>query len=343
MSQLDLINMEIARRTASSVSLNKSMPDILASIQQFTQLDEMYKANEEKARIALNGIYKESRHYTGKQPIVYTSAQTGLYPYFKGSLDADCNPYFPITQVQSGVSDGLAPLYAAPTKTGTYQRDANFSQIESPIRNTALIALQAYPDITGETSSASHCVGETPSGSGINESLCTSNGGTWVAASYTAGTTATEKLRAALNPWKADINIIIADLYNNTGSTELAFWQNLLSKIDTILSAIQVDVTYPAHTVDFIPNSAPDLARDYLLTNTSSINTHITDRTTFLATQADTQEQVFFGVIKLRLHAANGSFSKLRAAQHQVTSTQSLITDNTAAISSLNLLKVNIS
>jgi hypothetical protein len=342
MSQLDLINMEITRRTAASVSLNKSMPDILASIQQFTQLDEMYKASEETARVALNGIYKESRHYTGKQPIVYTAVQTGLYPYFKGMLDTDCNPYFPITQVQSGASDGLAPLYAGPTKTGAYQRDANFSPVESPFRTTAL-ALGVFPDISGEIGSTPHCTGETPSGSGTDEALCLSHGGTWVLASYTIGTTATEKLRAALNPWKADIAIIMADLYNNPGSTELVFWQNITNKIDTILAAIQVDVIYPLHTQDFVANSAADLARDYLLANTTSINTHIVDRTTFLATQASTQEQIFFGVVKLRLHAANGSFSKLRAAQQQVTATQSLIADNTAAISSLNLLKVNIS
>lgn len=343
MSKLDIINMEINRRTATSVSLNKAIPDLLASIEQFSQLDEMYRSDEKVARLTLENIYKESRHYSGKQPLVYTSTQTEFYPFFQGAADTQCNPYFPITKVQDKTFDGLSPLFADPTKTGTYQRDVDFSPIESPIRSTALVALQAFPDTTDEVGSTPTCVGETPPGSGTTEPLCTANGGTWIPAGYTSGTTATEKLRTALGPWRADIQIIIADLHNNAGSTELTYWQDIAAKVESIWLAIQVDVLYPNNTVDFTPSSAADLARDYLITNISSINTHITNRAAFLVTEATKEEQVFFGIIKLRLHQANGSFSKLKAAKSQVVTNKSLIADNTAAISSLNLLKVKAS
>lgn len=344
MSKLDMINMEISRRQAASTSLNKAIPELNAAVEQFSQLDQMYRSDEKTARLALEGIYKESRHYNGKQPLIYTSTQTEFYPFFQGPADTQCNPYFPITKVQDKTFDGLSPLYASPTKTGTYQRDANFSPTESGFRNTALAALQVYPDISGETGSpTAYCTGETPPGSGTNQTICITNGGTWHLAGYGAGTTATEKLRIALSPWKANIQVIIADLYNNTGSTELAYWQDIATKVDTIWAAIQTDVTYPTHTIDFTPGSAPDLARDYLVANISSINTHITNRAAFLVKEANTEEQVFFGVIKLRLHQANGSFAKLKAAKQQITTNQSLIVDNTAAISSLNLLKVKAS
>lgn len=342
MSTSEMFDMEIARRQNASATLKSAMPDILASIEQFNKLDETYRAEESKARLTLEYIYKENRHSTGKQPIVYSSTQTEFYPFFQGATDTLCNPYFPITKVQDKTFDGLAPLYAPPTKTGAYARDAAYTPVEAPIRNTAMVALQAFPDISGETGVGS-CTGETPLGSGIDETICTTNGGVWTPPGYGPGSTATERLRNALNPWKAKVTAIIADLYSNPGSTELAYWQNISTNIDTVLAAIQVDVIYPSHTVDFTLSSPADVSRDYLIANIASIGTHITDRSTFLNSEAATEEQVFFGIIKLRLHQANGSFAKLRAAKSQIVTNTSLIDDNTAAISSLNLLKVKSS
>jgi hypothetical protein len=82
------------------------------------------------------------------------------------------------------------------------------------------------------------------------------------------------------------------------------------------------------------------MARDYLVANISSINTQITNRINYLAAEASKQEQIFFGIIKLRLHQANGSFAKLKTIKTQVATNKSLIKDNTDAINSLNLLKV---
>lgn len=344
MSMSDILDTEIERRRNANVDLIMSMDNIEATIEQFNKLDEVHRDNEKKTRERLEGAYKESKHYTGKIPSVYSFSATEKYPFFGGQTDDLCNPYFPITQVQAKVFDGVGPLYVAPTKTGVWQRDANYSPIENTIRNPAIAGIQAFPDISGEigVSSSGSCSGETPSGSGTTEALCNANGGTWTPSTpeYLPGSTATEKLRAVLNPWKTVIQNIINDLYDNPGSTELSYWQNIQNKVNDIDAAIQVDVVYPNNTQDFAPASAADIARDYFVANAVSINQHILNRAAFLAKETEKDEQLFFGIIKLRLHQANGSFSKLQAAKSQKTINKSIIEDNEAAIRSLNLLKV---
>jgi hypothetical protein len=336
---IDILDIEIERRRSANTDLIAAQADIVATIEQFNKLDEVHRTNEKMVRERLTSVYKENRHFTGKQPIVYTFVQTEKYPFYGGNLDTQCNPYFPITKVQDKTFDGIAPLYAAPTRTGAFARDANFSPIESTIRNPAIVGITAFPDISGETGMGS-CAGETPPGSGTTQALCLANGGVWTPPGYALDATATEKLRAVLDPWRADVVTIIADLWANPGGTELTYWQGILAKIDDILAAIQVDVVYPFQTQDFTPSSAADLARDYFIANASSINTHITDRSAFLTKQGNADEELFFGVIKLRLHQANGSYAKLQAAKNQKNTNKSIVDDNISAIRSLNLLKV---
>lgn len=342
MSMIDILDIEIQRREAANTDLIAAQADIEATIEQFNKLDEVHRTNEKAVRDRLTGVYKENRHFTGKEPIVYSFAQTEKYPFYGGNLDTQCNPYFPITKVQDKTFDGIAPLYAPPTKTGVFQRDGNYSPIESTLRTPAIAGIQAFPDISSETGLGS-CTGETPPGSGTNQALCLANGGAWTPPEYAPGATATEKLRAVLDPWRPIVVQIIADLYNNPGSTELSYWQNILNKIDAILAAIQVDVVYPFQTQDFTPGSPADIARDYFVSNASAINTHITDRSAFLTKEAATEEDLFFGVIKLRLHQANGSFAKLQASKNQKNTNKSIVDDNLAGIRSLNLLKVKSS
>jgi hypothetical protein len=342
MSMADILDVEIERRRLANVDLIAAQVDIIATIEQFNKLDEVHRTNEKMVRERLTSVYKENRHFTGKQPVIYTFAQTEKYPFYGGNLDTQCNPYFPITKVQDKTFDGIAPLYAPPTKTGAFARDANFSPIESTFRNPAIAGITAFPDISGETGMGS-CAGETPGGSGVDETTCLANGGVWTPPGYAPGATATEKLRAVLDPWRADVVIIIADLWANPGGTELTYWNDILSKIDDILAAIQVDVVYPFQTQDFTPSSPEDLARDYFIANASAINTHITNRSAFLTKQANADEELFFGVIKLRLHQANGSYAKLQAAKNQKNTNKSIVDDNIAAIRSLNLLKVKSS
>jgi hypothetical protein len=338
MSMGDILDTEIERRRAVSADLIAAQADIEATIEQFNKLDEVHRTNEKAVRVRLEGVYKEARHFTGSQPKVYSSAETEKYPFYAGQTDDLCNPYFPILKVQAKVFDGISPLEALPTRTGAWARAVSFSPVESTLRNPALAGVAAFPDISGETGTGT-CIGAI----GPNEATCITNGGTWQPPSYAPGATATEKLKSVLDAWRPQVVNIISDLYNNTGSTELSYWQNILAKIDAILPAIQVHVVYPNHTLDFVPGSAPDLARDYLIANTASINTHVSNRVTFLNKEATSEEQLFFGVIKLRLHQANGSFAKLQAAKSQKSTNKSIVEDNEAGIRSLNLLKVKSS
>lgn len=336
MAKLDIINAEIARRRAASEDLKKGAIDLIAAIEQFNKLDEMYRSDEKTARERLECLYKENKHFTGKWPIVYSFAQTEYHPFFNAT-DSECNPYFPISKVKDGTFDGLGPLYVAPTHTGAYQRDRNYSgTIEPTVRGAALTALTAFPDTSSETGTGS-CSGETPPGSGIDETTCLANGGVWTPPAYLPGSTATEKLRAALQPWMDEIALVQADLCD---ASENTFWQDILDNLNTVWSAIQVDVVYPNITADFAPGSPEDLARDYLLANQAIFDSHVTNRISYLSGEANKEEQVFFGIVKLRLHQANGSFAKLKASKGQQKTNESIIADNDAAIASLNILKV---
>lgn len=343
MSSLDSINEEIVRRQNSSKMLEESIPELLATQEQFSKLDELYRKNENSSRSRLNSIYKESKHFTGKVPKVYTFAETEKYPFFGGSTDDKCNPYFPITKVQDKTIDGMSPYYVAPftspshtwTHTGSFNRDIAYTgQLEPPIRSIALSAIAAFPDTSDESSSSGYCSG----GTGETASSCESSGGSW---HYNSGATATEKLRAAIIPWKNKIqNDILPDLYLDPDNAHQTFWQNILDKLNELLTHIQADVSYPNHTNDFAPGSTPDTIRDYFISNQSSIDTSISNRINYLSKESAKEEQAFFGILKLRLHQANGSFAKAKTIKGQIAMNKSLIKDNTDAISALNVLKV---
>lgn len=349
MSKLDIINAEITRRKNASIDLTKGNEDLKMIVEQFNKLDEMYRSDEEDSRNLLECYYLENRHYNDSWPIVYNFTQTEKYPFYGGPSDNQCNPYFPVSQAQNGSVSGIEPFNLPVDYNGTnigsgnngtnYNRVRSYgATIEPTLRATALAAVASFPDISSETGVGS-CAGETPSGSGIDETTCLANGGIWTPPGYPPGATATEKLRTALDPWRAEIVLIMNDLCMDDG-TEQTFWQNLLDNIDTIDAAIQIDVTYPSNTQDFIPLTPEDVARDYLVNETSNINTHISERSTFLQDKAAAEEKTFFGILKLRLHQANGSFAKKKAAKGQKATNDSLIADNEASLKSLNLLKV---
>lgn len=361
MSKLDIINTEITRREQANLGLIEGQQELINAIEQFNQLDELYRTDEKVSRERLECLYGENRHFTGKQPIVYSFSQTEFYPFVKGATDAECNPYFPITKIQDGTFDGLAPLFAPPTRTGAFQRDQDYAPTEDVPRSAALTELNNFPDISGEPlpvgwpgPQQNGCTGETPPGSGVDEPTCLANGGVWGPIPdpvWNGPDTAPALLRTALNNWKSDIQLIISDLCEDDG-TEEAFWNSIIADIDVILPAVATDAVFvratgnsdPAawgQTQDFTPSSPEDIARSNLITAaTTTIPNNVSSRTAFLTSEADTEEQVFFGIIKLRLHQANGSYAKLQAAKGQVGNNQALIDDNNDAISSLNLLKV---
>lgn len=351
MSKLDIINDEITRRQNANVDLNTGNEDIKLAIEQFNKLDEMYRVDEDVARQRLKCLYAEDRHFSDSWPVVYEFSTTEIFPFYGGPSDNQCNPYFPITQAQNGSHDGLAPIEITTSYNGTnlgsgndgtnFNRVRSYGSVIEPTRRaTAMAALAAFPDTSGETGVGS-CSGETPPGSGVDETTCLANGGVWTPPGYAPGATATEKLRAALNPWKAEIQAVIADLCEDDG-TEEAFWQDLIDNIDIIVDAIPPanDVEYPDNTNDFTPLSPEDVARDYLLAEQANIATHVNNRSTYLQGEAATEETAFAGVIALRLHQANGSYAKQRTAKKQLKTNESIIADNNAAIKSLNVLKV---
>lgn len=335
MSKLDIINAEIQRRIEFSDQLKKGEADLLAAQEQFSKLDEMYRGDEKTSREKLECLYKEARHFTGKWPKVYSFSNTEYYPFFNGTIDDECNPYFPISKIKNKTFDGLSPLNVAPNGgSGIWSRDRSYSgQLEQSLRSTAMGAILAFPDISDE-------VGSCSDPAFTSQSACTSGGGTW---GYAAGSRATEKLRAAVTPWRDKIqNDIIPDICQH-GTLGLSFWQNILNKLNSILSSVTIDVSYPNHTQDFITGSAADLARDYFVSNSSSINQDITNRINYLSSESSKEEQVFFGIIKLRLNQASGSFSKLKAIKNQINTNRSIIKDNTEAVASLNIMKVKSS
>jgi hypothetical protein len=336
MSILDTLDQEIMRRKSASSTLEQAIPDLVQAEQQFNSLDQIHRSNEKVSRDALNGIYGEQKFYTGKVPRVYSFSDTEKYPFFAGASDNDCNPYFPITKVQNKTFDGISPLYVSPTgATGSWARDISYSgTLEQPLRSVALPAIQAFPDRSSETGA-----GSCSNPSFTTQTACTVGGGTWNV-SYPTGATATAKLRTAVTPWRDKIQEMLTSMYNQPDNSMYTFWQDILTKLNTILAAVQSDVTYPNITADFAPGSPADIARDYIVANVSSINTQIANRISYLASEAPKQEQLFFGVIKLRLHQANGSFAKLKTIKTQIATNKSLVKDNADAITSLNLLKV---
>lgn len=363
MSMIDILNTEITRRINASKDLVKSQQDLVIAVEQFNKLDELYRSQQNTIGNDLIAIYKENKHFSGKNPLVYTLATTETYPFFNGT-DAASNPYYPITKVQDKTYDGISPLYADPTKTGVYPRDVIFSPIESVSRTPAGTALSAFPDLSGEPLPGGwpgppdvipgFCTGDTPPGA-TDEVTCLANGGVWTPPGtvadpvWTPSLTAPALLRTALNAWKSDILIIIADLYLNN-STENNYWQNIVADINTVLAAITTDAVFVRATGDSDPaawgqtqalTGVAATARTALITAASTgVAAHVTARKTVLDTLAATQESTFFGVIKLRLHQANGSYAKLKAASSQQSINRGLVADNDAAIASLNLLKV---
>ena len=332
MSKIDLIDTEIARRQEASKQLQAAEADLLAAKEQFNKLDEMYRQEEKSSRDALECKYREAKYFTGKWPVVYQFAGTEYYPYFNGMVDNDCNPYYPISKIKNKTFDGLGPLYVSPTEqTGTWARDRNYAgTLEQPLRATALAAIAAFPDISGE-------VGSCSNPAYTSQATCTLNGGTW---RYSPGVTATEKITAAITPWKNKIIEIIADLCDNATHTEQTFWQNILDKLNTILAATTSNVLYPNHTVDFIANSPADLARDYLISNQVSINSHVINRISYLQSEAAKEEKIFYSIIKLRFNQGNGSFSKTKNIDMQIKTNRALIKDSIDATATLNILKV---
>lgn len=366
MSKEDIFSQEIARRRLDIQGLRDTLPDINASLDQNSELDEAYKTTQGEFKDKLDCIYKETRHYTGKWPIVYTNAQTEKYPYIQGDIDDKCNPYYRISEISAGNNEGLAPQFSEITRTGgvDINRDRNYTN-ESTLRATALSALQVYPDTSEETGSYT-CVGETPPGSGTNQTICEDNGGVWTPPVYAPGSTAPEKLQSALTPWKNSIVELKADLctgeLEDTGGTVATLLQNIIDQIDIILANLPPVPVYPDVTPPptyqcsnpfYLDQASCELAGyDWFSTLgdaiTATINYiqndisgNLDPRKNQLASKAEVLEKKHFAIIGLRLHQINGSFTKVKQLKTQRKDVNSLIQDHVKSIADINILRVN--
>lgn len=368
MSKEDIFSQEVARRRLDIQGLRDSLPDINAALDQNSELDEAYKTNQQEFKNRLECIYKETRHYTGKWPIVYTNAQTEKYPYIQGDINDKCNPYYRISEIIAGNNEGLAPQFSEPTRTGgvDINRDRNY-QNESTVRSAALSALQAYPDNSqeGENATGGSCSGETPSGSGTTEALCIANDGVWTR-EYGPGTTAPEKLQNALNAWKTPLVELKADLctseLEDSGGAAATLLQNIIDQIDIILAnlppvPIYPDVTppptYQCSNGFYLDQASCELAgHDWFSTLgdaiTATINyiqnnmpTDIDPRNAKLIAKSELLEKKHFALIGLRLHQINGSFTKVKQLKSQRKDVNSLIQDHIKSIADINVIRVN--
>ena len=353
MSKLDIVNAEITRREESIQSIIDGKAALLIAIEQFNKLDEFYRDQEKDSRNTLECIYKENRHFTGQQPNVYSFALTEIYPFF-AQTDGGCNPYFPISKVQDGTFDGLAPLDSPVTRSDVYIRANPFAATEDVPRGPALTELQSFPDISNEplpanwpAAQASGCSGEDNPPQ-LTEGACIADNGVWGPIAdpvWNGPDTAPALLRVPLTAWRDDM-IIIRDDICLADAAEVAYWQDLIDDADLVLAAIVSDAVFVRATGDGDPaawgqtqafTGATEAARARLETAADTgIVAHKATRQAKLTLDGETEEKIFFGLIGLRLHQANGSFAKVKSSKKLDATQDSIKADHESALELLN-------
>jgi len=366
--------MEIIRRQTMNDVIQKATVDKAAAIAQFEELEAQYKTEIDKSRVKLESAYKENKHYVADWALVYDVARIEVYPYFNENDDL-CNPYFPISLIKSGVEKGLSPAESLVSRTtgGPNARAQVHSPKEDVPRAAANTQLLAYPNTSNETPYGAPYAPPTSyptsatvdtcyygQGGELNALTCNANGGIWVEAGDPIpdppawSNTAPEILATALNSWKADIQLIVADIdtthtqvYNNpiVGSDRTAsqWWQDVIDEIDVCISLLPTSSFIGNPTLDWGRTQAPTGALLDSINNlkayaTTHIATFINSRSNHLQLTLDTHEEAFFGIIRLRLHQVNGSYSKLITAKRQIEDNAEITADNLSAIESIKKL-----
>lgn len=357
MSKKETLQQEVARRQDALQTMREATAELQTAKQQFFQLDQENAATQQESRQSLESVYKESRHYTGKQPRVYTEAEVTTYPFFQGQADDAGNPFFKLSAIKAG-DLGLTPLNIPPTDTnGRWTREKTYTPTEDVPRTPALTALQAYPDHSGEPlpnnfpgaqdSTPAYCDGA----SGSNQTQCETNGGTWIPSSpipdpvWVPSETAPEVLKSKLIPWKRKLEQLVADTYLNDSAT-VNLYQQIINEIDNCISLLPAPAVFVRNTGNPNPvtwGQTPD-ASGLLLTSiniliqyaqTDMPNFINNTRKPFLQQEATKFESQFYTFASMRLHQANGSFSKYRAALNQENVNADLIKDHERVIAEL--------
>lgn len=384
-SERETYEMEIARREDQISQFEEAAIADGIARKQIKDLDDQNAASLEQNRQELIAIYKELRHYTGKEPIVFTEAQVTEYPYFQGPEDDAGNPYYRISVVKAGDDLGLAPLETPPDfVNGRWTRDRSYAPTEDVPRSEASVALKAYPDYTGEPLPQGW-PGEQettpPFCSGITEAQCTMNGGTWdpvnmrcegigqstcemppLNGTYNStGTpiddpvwvpeeTAPELLRPKLENWQRDLIHIRDEAYTKDQAPTQAYYQEVIDRIQNCLDLLPPPAVFQRRTNDPDPEEwgrtpVPqpgeplyEAIQDLIEYADTGVPEFVADRQVVVQGEADFFENAHFTFVGMRLHAANGSYSKFRALDQKTEINTELVEDHKKVIRQLQVL-----
>lgn len=327
MSKEDIFAQEVERRRQAIQNIRAGLVDINAALEQISDLDETYKIEQQSFKDQLEPIYLETRHYRGDWPIVYDFAQVERFPFLNGDTDDDCNAYFRISRIIAGQDDGISPFFSEPTRTGGTPEVNRYREYpnENAQRTESLTQLQNYPDRSDEQDNCGYDVDD-------------GMGGTIRVGAYCPGDTGVEKLKNALEPWRDNLVDLKVDLYNGTTALEDLI-QDIIDEINTCLSLLPAIPTYPSPTPN--PSGALQNSINALISYIQNEMTNILDpRRDDLNAQTDLLEKKFFGIVGLRLHQINGSFSKTNSLKEQKKDNLRLIEDNIKSIADINILRV---
>jgi len=325
------LKLEIEKRRLNNEALIKAQSDIALAVQQYTSLDAGFQSEIDSSRLKLESLYMEYRHYSVNWPVVYANSLINKYPYYSGETDNLCNPYFKMSEVKLG-NPGIEPIVAPITRTQptNYARFRTYEK-EDVSRSAALIALMNYPDHTNESLLlVGSCIGAI----GSTQAQCIANGGTWqlLPPVWVPELTAVGLLKSALNSWKTKLTDLVSNVYDS--SSTVTFWQNILDELNLCLTLLPPEPSYPNQTP--IPTGNLLISINKLKAYAGiSTSDFVSQRLSELQQTSTKEETKWFGLIKLRLHMINGSFSKLKAISNQKDSSASLIKDNKDAIATL--------
>lgn len=366
-TEVETLQQQVDDRIDAIINLKSADETTAAELAEAKQLDKNLQGDQSTFGGGLEGLYKEKRHYSGKEPLVYTQSQTDVYPFYQGAVDTDGNPYFRPSLVIAGSDKGIKPIFSEPTRTGPvgYNRDGDYAPTEDVNRVPVIQPLKDYPVLTGEplppnfpnAAGTNGGVDQCFYAVGVDEPTCTGNGGEWVLngdpipdPTWIGPDTAPGVLRPFVTAWKDDVQIILDDVYLDDLTTE-SFWQSIIDECNTFLGLLPADAVFvrndpnpdPA-TWGQTPTPAGALLtslNNLILLSETSTPAFVISRDSDLDGRSEVDEQTYFGIINLRLHQVNGSYARVKSLENQAGTNVELIEDHQEALDTLNRLIIS--
>lgn len=307
----NIIDADISRRLEELGNDREILKDLVELEKELFRLDSVCKEEETDIRIDLNSLYRELRHFSGKWPRVYESAEIERWPLVAGISDDDCNPYFPISRTRQSIGSGISPHFISTSAgSGIWSRDRAYAGATEPeLRQQAIVALTLLHGVASSQDS-------TPSMNDVTKFKL------W-------------QCKPQLAAWKSKISRdLVPDLYNAEIETEKIFWQDLDSKIEAILASIPQSLD--DNSLEKLRSQKIKDCIQYIITD---VNSKISNRIKYLESRSEKREKEFFSIIKLRLTQSNGTLARLNDIRFQISVSRALIEDCLSSINTLNILK----